>query len=50
MKKRWRNQANKQRKKAVMVIGTVEGDIHDIGKGIVASMVKTNGIEVHDLG
>ena len=38
------------KKKGVMVIGTVEGDIHDIGKGIVASMVKTNGIEVHDLG
>jgi trimethylamine corrinoid protein len=36
--------------KGVMVIGTVEGDVHDIGKGIVASLVKTNGIEVHDLG
>ena len=33
-----------------MVIGTVAGDVHDIGKGIVASLVKTNGIEVHDLG
>lgn len=37
-------------KKAVMIIGTVAGDVHDIGKGIVASLVKTNGIEVHDLG
>lgn len=37
-------------KKAVMVIGTVAGDVHDIGKGIVASLVKTNGIEVYDLG
>ncbi len=36
--------------KGVMVIGTVEGDVHDIGKGIVASIVKTNGITVHDLG
>jgi len=36
--------------KAVMVIGTVAGDVHDIGKGIVASMIKTNGVEVHDLG
>ncbi|MBP6492147.1 MAG: corrinoid protein [Clostridia bacterium] len=36
--------------KGVMVIGTVAGDVHDIGKGIVASLVKTNGIEVHDLG
>lgn len=37
-------------KKGVMIIGTVEGDVHDIGKGIVASLVKTNGIEVIDLG
>lgn len=37
-------------KKGVMVIGTVEGDVHDIGKGIVASLIKTNGIEVIDLG
>ncbi|MGL4484029.1 MAG: cobalamin B12-binding domain-containing protein [Anaerovoracaceae bacterium] len=37
-------------KKGVMVIGTVEGDVHDIGKGIVASLIKTNGIEVYDLG
>ncbi|WP_206460749.1 cobalamin B12-binding domain-containing protein [Anaerovorax sp. IOR16] len=36
--------------KGVMVIGTVAGDVHDIGKGIVASLVKTNGVEVHDLG
>jgi len=36
--------------KGVMVIGTVAGDVHDIGKGIVASLVKTNGIEVYDLG
>lgn len=33
-----------------LVIGTVEGDVHDIGKGIVASLVKTNGITVVDLG
>jgi len=36
--------------KAVMVLGTVAGDVHDIGKGIVASMIKTNGVEVHDIG
>lgn len=36
--------------KARMVIGTVEGDVHDIGKGIVAALVKSNGIEVYDLG
>ena len=33
-----------------VVIGTVEGDLHDIGKNIVASMVGASGFEVHDLG
>jgi trimethylamine corrinoid protein len=37
-------------KKAKIVIGTVKGDVHDIGKGIVCSIVKSNGIEVFDLG
>lgn len=37
-------------KRGRMVIGTVAGDVHDIGKGIVASLVKSNGIEVFDLG
>ncbi len=38
------------KKNGTLVIGTVEGDVHDIGKGIVASLVKTNGVEVIDLG
>lgn len=33
-----------------VVIGTVEGDIHDIGKNIVSFMLDVNGFEVHDLG
>ena len=37
-------------KKGVMVLGTVAGDVHDIGKGIVASLLKTNGVEVYDIG
>ena len=36
--------------KGTFIIGTVEGDVHDIGKGIVASLVKTNGVKVIDLG
>lgn len=36
--------------KGKLVIGTVEGDIHDIGKTIVASLFKANGFEVYDLG
>lgn len=34
----------------VVVIGTVFGDIHDIGKNLVATMLEANGFEVHDLG
>jgi corrinoid protein of di/trimethylamine methyltransferase len=33
-----------------VVIGTVQGDIHDIGKTIVASLLIANGFEVYDLG
>ncbi len=32
------------------VIGTVKGDLHDIGKNLVAMMLKGAGFEVHDLG
>ena len=37
-------------KLGIVVLGTVEGDIHDIGKRIVATMLKVYGFEVHDLG
>jgi len=33
-----------------VVIGTVKGDLHDIGKGLVASMLEGGGFEVIDLG
>jgi methanogenic corrinoid protein MtbC1 len=33
-----------------VLIGTVEGDIHDIGKNIVSFMLEVNGFEVLDLG
>jgi corrinoid protein of di/trimethylamine methyltransferase len=33
-----------------VVIGTVQGDIHEIGKSLVATMLAANGFEVHDLG
>lgn len=36
--------------KATLVIGTVKGDIHDIGKNMVAVMVKNHGYRVIDLG
>jgi trimethylamine corrinoid protein len=37
-------------KKGTVVLGTVEGDIHDIGKTVVGAMMQANGYEVHDLG
>jgi trimethylamine corrinoid protein len=36
--------------KGAVVIGTVEGDIHDIGKTVVAALLQANGYTVHDLG
>ena len=36
--------------KGRVVIGTVQGDIHDIGKNIVKLMLEVGGFEVYDLG
>lgn len=36
--------------KAKVVIGTIEGDIHSIGKDIVATMLKIEGYQIFDLG
>lgn len=33
-----------------IIIGTVEGDIHDIGKNLVSSILSANGFDVYDLG
>ncbi|MBS6398036.1 MAG: corrinoid protein [Clostridiales bacterium] len=33
-----------------VVIGTVKGDLHDIGKNLTAMMLKGAGFEIHDLG
>ncbi len=38
------------KQKGQFVIGTVSGDLHDIGKNLVAMMVKGGGFEVIDLG
>lgn len=37
-------------RKGTFIIGTVEGDLHDIGKNLVAMIVEGNGYEVIDLG
>lgn len=42
-----------RRKRSVagkMIIGTVAGDLHDIGKNLVAMMIESAGFEVIDLG
>jgi trimethylamine corrinoid protein len=36
--------------KGTVVLGTVEGDIHDIGKTLVVTMLGIHGFTVHDLG
>jgi methanogenic corrinoid protein MtbC1 len=38
------------KKHGSVVVGTVQGDIHDIGKDIVVFMLDVNGYEVYDLG
>jgi len=50
VKPRIQAQASAQKKLGRVVIGTVEGDIHDIGKDIVTFMLDVNGFDVKDLG
>jgi len=38
------------RRKNKVVIATITGDIHDIGKNIVSLLLKANGFEVYDMG
>jgi len=40
----------KLERKGVIVLGTVRGDIHDIGKNIFRMLADSTGFEVHDLG
>jgi len=42
--------ASSLRKLGRVVLGTVEGDLHEIGKNIVGMMLKASGFEVLDLG
>ena len=44
------SQAPQTKKRAKIVLGTVAGDLHDIGKNLVAFMLDVNGFEVYDLG
>ncbi|MGD9503485.1 MAG: B12-binding domain-containing protein [Syntrophobacteraceae bacterium] len=42
--------ASESNKKGKFLLGTVEGDIHDIGKDMVGMLLDINGFEVKDLG
>mgnify|MGYP000865078251 CR=1 FL=1 len=42
--------ANKKRAEGKVVLGTVAGDLHDIGKNLVKLMLTSHGIKVIDLG
>jgi methanogenic corrinoid protein MtbC1 len=41
---------SKAKNKAKIVVGTVEGDLHDIGKDIFICMLEASGFKVYDLG
>lgn len=43
-------QSGETKRKGKFIIGTVSGDLHDIGKNLVAMMIEGNGWEVIDLG
>ena len=40
----------KRKSLGIVVVGTVFGDIHDIGKAMVCTLLTAGGFEVHDLG
>jgi corrinoid protein of di/trimethylamine methyltransferase len=42
--------ADEMKEMGQVVIGTVQGDVHDIGKNIIKLMFEVGGFEVHDLG
>jgi 5-methyltetrahydrofolate--homocysteine methyltransferase len=50
LKPRLAAQTDQAKKLGTVVLGTVRGDIHDIGKDIVGFMLEVNGFEVVDLG
>jgi 5-methyltetrahydrofolate--homocysteine methyltransferase len=41
---------SKKRSQGKIVIGTVHGDLHDIGKNLVIALLKATGFEVYDIG
>ena len=50
VKPKLKKQADENQSLGKVVIGTVAGDIHDLGKDMVTFMLEVNNFEVHDLG
>ena len=50
LRQKIQEQGGEVEKKGTIVIGTVKGDMHYIGKDIVKLLMETAGFEVHDLG
>ena len=50
VKPKLKGEAALKRPLGKVVIGTIAGDIHDIGKDVVAFMLDVNNFEVHDIG
>ncbi len=44
------NKMKVKKSKGILVMGTVKGDLHNIGKDIVKTLLETTGFEVHDIG
>src|SRR3954464_6599216 len=45
-----KKQGAERPKAGIVVLGTTKGDIHEIGKTLVGTLLTANGFEVHDLG
>ena len=45
-----RGREGEQKRKGTIVIGTVQGDLHDIGKNIVKTLLEAAGFVVYDIG
>lgn len=50
IKPKLQESSEESKKAGKIVMGTVEGDIHDIGKDIVTFMLDVNGFDVYDIG
>ncbi len=42
--------ADQQTRKSIIVIATVQGDVHSVGKNLVSVVLRAAGFEVHDMG